>query len=443
MKSKSGIAEETRADYHRFGRTRELLNSEVAISKVLDYLTYAAPDADTMLAKAGIQRWQLRQLELDDEVSQCIETRKDAACAVQWRLEPNQSRAALFLRETLDPFVDRAVRGFLDAVLYGYAVQEAVYAKDGARIVLDRINLKPMEWFEPKYDGTLRYYPDDGSGRISGIAVDPRKFFWSTHNASWRNPRGEALLSRLWFPVTWRREGWFMWLHFLETFGDPIVLGQVPNFQDFVEAMKAQGVRSTIAWQSTSDRDHVSTINASAPGEFERLELSILKRIQKLLLGQTLTSDVSGGGGSYAQAAIHNQVRLDKMKADIRLLVRQFQRLVDVLCELNGFRRHRFLMEDSAGLQQERATRDALLYPVLSGSGFKLSRQYFVDTYDYRNDDLEEVEEPTPEESEPMPEMPEMPDGEPTQGRSVTDPSPEGDRARQGQPVGVPKAAGG
>ena len=46
------------------------------------------PDPDLMLQKAGIQRQHLRFLELDDEVAQCVETRKDAVIGTPWRLEP-------------------------------------------------------------------------------------------------------------------------------------------------------------------------------------------------------------------------------------------------------------------------------------------------------------------------------------------------------------------
>lgn len=429
----------------RYGSTRRLLNSEIAISRMLDFLTMT-PDSDELLARAGIRRHQLRSLEMDDEVAQALETRKDAVCSISWRLEPNQTRASKYVRETLQPHMDTLIADVLDAVPYGYSVQEAVYQQDGSRIGLARITQKPLEWFEPKPDGSLRYYPEDGTGGMEGLLCDPRKFFLAVRRAKYRNPRGEALLSRLYFPVTWRREGWGMWLHFLETFGDPIVLGQVPDFRAFVEAMKAQGVRSTIAWQSSSDRDTVSAINASAPGEFERLENAIIKRIQKLLLGQTLTSDVSSSGGSYAQAAVHNQVRHDKTKSDVRLVTRVIQRLVDVLCDLNGFAPLQFILADDTGLEAARAARDAVLYPVLAGSGFNLTKGYFTDTYDYRNDDLEAkpilnppLKPGEPGASDPQDRNPDI-ESAPTRDRSVSDGGREGRAAQNDEPVGAPTA---
>lgn len=373
------------------------LQSEVAISKILSYLT-SIPDPDLLLSKAGISRYQLRQLELDDEVAQCIDTRREAVVAAPWRLEPNQTRVGKWLTSVIEPHVESMKRGVMDARFYGYSVIEIIYQKVAKgpavlnrNIGLNRLSLKPMQWFAPQKDGSLVFFPDDGSGGMEGIPCDPIKFLLTTCNARYENPYGEALLSRLWFPVTWRREGWGMWLQFLETFGEPIILGAVQNYQEFVDAMTAQGVRSTVAWQSVTGDDKIETITASTPGEFERLENAILKRVQKLILGQTLTSDV-GSNGSYAVAAIHNEVRNDKRRADLRMVQAAGQKLVDNLAAINGMEAPRFVMADDAGLEMSRAQRDAVLINVLKSSGLSLSKQYFLARYDYIANDLQETE---------------------------------------------------
>jgi hypothetical protein len=155
--------------------------------------------------------------------------------------------------------------------------------------------------------------------------------------------------------------------------------------------MTTQGVRSTIGFQSVSENDKITTINASTPGEFERLENAILRRIQKLILGQTLTSDV-GSNGSYAVAAIHNEVRNDKRRADMRMVQMTGQRLVDILCEINKLQPMKFIMADDSGLELHRAQRDAVLVPVLAASGLQLNKEYFTDNYDYTAEDLIEKE---------------------------------------------------
>lgn len=368
---------------------RQPLYSEQAFDRVLAYLN-TVPDPDLMLQKAGIERQHLRFLELDDEVAQCVETRKDALLAVPRRLEPNQTRAAKWLLATMEPHLETLLLGVMSAVFYSYSVLEITYRLDAGRTVIDRVDERNIEWFRIHPTLGWRYFPNDGSGGMDGLELDPRKFFITIRHPTTRNPYGESLLSRLWFPVTWRREGWQMWLKFLETFGHPIVIGRVFDYNGFVTAMQKQGVRSVIGWQGRAD-DSVTTINASNPGEFERLEMVVTKRIQKLILGQTLTSDV-GSAGSYAAAKVHNDVRHDKTLADSRLAVHTIQRVVDVLADLNGLPRHTFVMADDVGLEAERATRDAALLPVLTASGLKLTQNYFEDRYDYRSEDLEAVE---------------------------------------------------
>ncbi len=385
------MSSDTTANLYPFRVARKMLNSEVAITKLLSFLT--VPDPDDLLQQAGIRRYQLRQLELDDEVAQCKDTRVEAIVATPWSLQPNQTRVGKFITSLIEDHIDDMKRGVMDARFYGYSVQEIIGKKVPKGIGIDRLALKPMEWFAPQRDGSLRYFPDDGSGGYEGIAVDSDKFLVARCNASYRNPYGEALLSRLWFPVTWRREGWQLWLQFLETFGEPIVLGQMSNYADFVKAMETQGVRSTIAWQSVSDTDKITTINASTPGEFDRLEQAILRRIQKLILGQTLTSDV-GSSGSYAAAAIHNEVRNDKRRADMSMVKRTGQQLVNVLCMINGITDvPKFIMADDSGLELGRAQRDAVLAPVLTASGFRLSKDYYLRNYDYVTEDVVDVPE--------------------------------------------------
>jgi hypothetical protein len=104
------------------------LQSEIAVSRILMYLT-SIPDPDLLLSKAGISRYQLRQLELDDEVAQCMDTRREAVVATPWHLEPNQTRVGKWLTSVLEPHIETLKRGVLDARFYGYSVFEIIYRK--------------------------------------------------------------------------------------------------------------------------------------------------------------------------------------------------------------------------------------------------------------------------------------------------------------------------
>ena len=102
------------------------------------------------------------------------------------------------------------------------------------------------------------------------------------------------------------------------------------------------------------------------------------------MLGQTLTSDVQGGG-SYAAAKVHDEVRNDRRLADLRLVRDGVQRTLDAIASLNGWPAPVFAFADTVDLQSERAARDATL--VQAGI-VRLSEDYLMRTYDFEPGDL-------------------------------------------------------
>lgn len=375
------------------GRAAVSLFNDVAVEKLLQTLVNL-PDPDYVLRKVNIARQDLRQLETDDEIMSALETRRDALIATPWRLEPGTGPASKFVWDAITPHMDTVIGGAFEALPYGFSVMEAVWEKDGGRVVLDRIEAKPMEWFKPQRDGTLRYFAPDGSTGADGELCDTRfKFFLTRHRPSYRQPYGEALLSRLYWPWFFRHNGWRFWMQFLERFGMPILLGKVQKPADFVKALLDLGIDSAIA--VGKDEDITAVAPTSGDQQFERLDAAICKRVQKTILGQTLTSDV-GKNGSYAAAKVHDLVRLDKRNADIRMVSATVQALIDAHVALNfgeGAESPQFVMEDGIGLEAERAERDAKL---VQAGVLKLTEDYLLRVYDFEEGDFE-IPEPPPQ----------------------------------------------
>ncbi|NEX18551.1 MAG: hypothetical protein C1943_18625 [Halochromatium sp.] len=171
---------------------------------------------------------------------------------------------------------------------------------------------------------------------------------------------------------------------FLERFADPLLTGQVYNAKDFVAAMQGMGFNAVIG---VGKDEEVKAVTQSAAGEFQRVENALLARIQRLILGQTLTSNV-GDSGSYAAAKVHNEVRDDKRRADLRLVTNTAQTLVDALWRLNAFSGElpTLYLQDDTGLEAERAERDAKL---VQAGVLKLTEQYLLSKYDYVEADFE------------------------------------------------------
>ena len=373
------------------------LYQQVAVYRLFDWLA-GIPDPDEVLRRTGRSRADLRQLLRHAEVSQAMDTRREAVLATPWRLEDAKSRAAKFVEEELGRIIDALIAAAWAAVPYGYSVAEVVFARRGGRIGIGAVHAPAFEWFRPLPDGSFRYFPEDGSGGIVGIECNPQKFLLTTRNASYQNPYGEALMSPLYWPVTWGLQGWQLWLDFLETFGAPIVVGKTASYQAFVDAMAAQGVKRAVGWQPTGDNESLETITASSPGEFERLESALEKTIQRVILGQTLTSDV-GETGSFAAAKVHNEVREDKRRADLRMVTRTVQALINTLWQLNGFpgEAPEFVMQDDVGLEKERADRDAVLADKV---GVRFTPEYIAERYDLEAEDFT-LTDPTPAPAAP------------------------------------------
>lgn len=375
------------------GVVASALSNEQAVSQLVQWLT-RVPDLDEVLRKAGIKRHQLSALLYDDEIDQAVETRIDALLAVPFRLNPSEGPAADFLIAQLNDFIKQVTKNAIKARFYGYSVQEATYqVNDDGYIGLKTIAEKPMEWFEPKNNGELRWFPDSGLGGMQGILVDQEyKFFLTTNDPTYKQPQGKALLSRLYWPWYFRTNGWKFWAKFLERFGSPMLVGVTGGDIQEMQAGLLAAHGSAVA--TINAGDSITAIGASGNGSqtFESFDNALTRRINKLVLGQTLTSGTDGGG-SRALGQIHNEVRTDKRDSDIQLVLPTIQRVVNALCKLNNLEPHAVTLADGKGLEAERATRDKTLSEV----GVKFTRKYFEDEYNLEAEYFElESDEPAP-----------------------------------------------
>lgn len=377
------------------------LYNEEAVDLLVRMLT-RLPDLDVVLKQAGIKREKLAVLLSDDEISQACETRLDALLATPFRLEPTEGEAAEKLKEILKPVLADAVSSAFKARLFGYSVMEAVYAprEDGA-IGLKFLGEKPLEWFEPKSDGRLIYYPNNGSASPNGIEVDQQfKFFLTRSRPTYANPYGEALLSRLYWPWFFRNNGWKFWGKFLERFGSPLLVGKSGEPKKMVAALLAAHSNAVVGVGKDDDVTSVGVAAGNTGQAFDSFETAVIRRIQKVVLGQTLTSGTDGGSGNRALGQVHETVRKDKRNSDIAMVTATMQRVVDALCVLNGWAKHEVVFADDVGLEADRADRDAKLYT----QGVRFTKEYYTDNYDLRDEDFDITSEATePGDTPPEP----------------------------------------
>lgn len=358
--------------------------------RLLQQLT-SMTEPDVVLQKAGVSREQLRVLLSDDEIFQATETRNDALYATPWRLEPSEGEAADLVFAQLSRWLPVILRTAMQARYFGYSIIRADWVSEGGQNVWSAISDLPMRWFQPRPGGELRFFPADGRGGIDGVRVHeqyPWRVFATYNNPTYDNPRGEALLARLYWPWFFRNEGWKFWGKFLERFGAPLLVGRAGDGGSPAEMLQALLQAHGQAALGINHDDEVQAIQSGSNGDsFDKFETASLRRIQKVILGQTLTSGTDGGSGNRALGGVHNDVRIDKRNSDIQLVTPTVQAMVDALLVWNGYAPGDvvFSMSDGKGLEAERAARDATLY----GVGVRFSRKYFEDEYNLSADHFE------------------------------------------------------
>jgi phage gp29-like protein len=218
------------------------------------------------------------------------------------------------------------------------------------------------------------------------VEVDTKyKFILTLNNPSFENPYGEALLSRAYWAWYFRFNGWNFFAKFLERAGIPLLVGKSTDTQRMGAALSRAHANSVIAVDRDDSVDLLSNGGANQGNAFDVFEAAVVRRIEKLILGQTLTSGTDGGSGNRALGDVHNDVRGDKKFADIEREKVGIQTLVKALCELNEYPILSVAYSGAVDLDADRAARDAILTEKL---GVEFSDTYISSKYSLESDDF-------------------------------------------------------
>lgn len=376
------------------------LYSHEAEQALISYLT-KMPDGDEVLRKAGVTRPRLKVMMYDDEIYQAIEKRQDKLESASWRVEPMDRPESKIIMEHLREWWSEILLGAQNARWYGYSVLEAIYTKpeepslhiDGNTITpfigFKWIGEKPMQWYEPKNDGRLMLLANYNTTR-QDQEVDQRfKHFMTRCKSTYENPLGEALLSRLYWVWFFKTSGFKFWAKFVEKFGLPMLVGKTAGkTTDMRDALLRAHASSVIALSGTDSVEiQTANTNGNASQTFETFDKNLERRIQKVILGQTLTSGTDGAG-SRALGDVHLEVQNSKYKADVRMIMPTIQAIINALCDINGWERHRVIIGEEKSLEEPKADRDV----KLRNAGAVLTPQYFKREYGLEDGDV--IEQP-------------------------------------------------
>lgn len=317
---------------------RDALNTELATRQRAGGYSPAMalgslPDPDPVLRKRGDGVAVLDDLMADDEVTQAVQGRKLMTLNKrQYQFVPGAPAGAepeaeavklcdSLVRDLEDIDMDVLFSGILDAPYYGMTPIELTFAPDGGRLKLVQVEPKPVEWFTFNDANQLQFR---GEFFSNPAPVHPYKFVLVRHFSTYKNPYGLRLLSRCLWPVAFKRGGIEFWTRFCEKFGQPWMLGTAGQNATQVEmntmaANLASMVQDAVAVVPSGAK--VEALQFSGKGEAHSSYVQHWdKAINKVLKGQTLTSDM-GSGHSNAAAQTHYGVLEDYAAADAQLVV--------------------------------------------------------------------------------------------------------------------------
>jgi len=404
----------------------EILGSDIATrSRSMDWwgMFGYLPDPDPVLAKLGLGLEVYRELLSDAHVWSCYDSRKSGALSCEWEIRaggdsPADKRALKIAEESLASLdIYQAIMGMLDAPFYGLSPLEITWSYKGRQWLPAKLEGKPPEWFVFDDENRMRFL--SASEMINGELLPHGKFLMARHHATYQNPYGERVLSRCFWPVAFKRGGFKFWAIFTEKFGMPWLIGKVPRGTGDADRIKLRSNLIQMVQDAVAVINNDESISAlefqskSASADiYEQLISACNREISKAVLGQTLSTELDGKGGSRAAAQAHLEVRDDIVEKDKRMVSTSMNRFLSWITELNvpDAASPEFVWFEEDDVQQDRAKRDT----ELTNQGVKFTAVYYRRTYNLEEDDFT-LESPGSTDSPEFAEDagPQIPDADP------------------------------
>lgn len=358
------------------------------------------PNPDPILKKQGKDVAVYAELRSDAHVGGCIRRRKAGVTKMEWRLDRGKagSRTTKLCEQVLLGLpLPHLMREILDAPLLGWQPLEVMWSNRGGPMVPHQVVGKPSKWFHFDAQAQLRFKSREAP--FDGELLPPRKFLVPAQDASYANPYGFADLSMCFWPTVFKRGGLKFWVTFTEKFGTPWLVGKVPrgtaqreqnDLLDHLEAM----VQDAVA--VVPDDASVEVIEAAgktgSADLYERLLMFCRSEVAIALLGQNQTTESSA---NRASATAGLQVTEDLRDNDARLVEATLNQLLRWVVDLNEGETvpaPTFELFEQEEVDKQQAERDEILVKA----GARLTRAYFMRTYDLEEGDIEEPLAPAP-----------------------------------------------
>jgi len=380
---------------------REQLSGEIATDSrfrgVAESFAWL-PDPDPVLRRLGADIQVYRTLLSDAHVWSCYDSRKSGTLRREWKIvaasEGGSQAANQKAHELCKSVAGRIgmrklISDILDAPFFGMSPIEVVWQYTGGQWIPGRVVGKPPEWFTFDEEKKLRFRE---LGSLTGVAVPALKFLLPRHHDSYLNPFGERLLSRCFWPLTFKKGGFRFWSILMEKYGIPWVIGKVPREtltadREMLKSRLVQMVQDAVAVINNDESVQFGEAKNTAAnsGMFERMIVVSDKEVSKAILHQTLSTELDQSG-SLAATQAHLDVKDGATESDGTLVIETVNTLFRWITALNVPNAMPPNLEWQADedIQKDRSERDN----NLNKQGVQFTEHYYKRVYNLTDEDF-------------------------------------------------------
>ena len=307
------------------------------------------PNPDEVLRKAGLNHQVYDQVLTDPHVISKVIDRRSGLLRREWQVEQGgdgaaEKRAVDLCQKAMTAMenheehpLENTLGCLQEAALRGYRAVEPVWNYQGGEwlpaflrdIPNRRLIHTGLEWRLLTIDDPTY-----------GIALPAKKILLATHMAHTDNPYGEALLSRCYWPYLFKHNGMKWWVTLCEKHGLPWIIGRLGGNTEEEQRRDLLGklvalVVDAVAVVPKDAEIELKGFEGANADVHAALVAVCNAEISKVLVGQTLSTELDQKGGSRAAAETHSELRGEIVEADGKLVARVMNRLFSWITELN------------------------------------------------------------------------------------------------------------
>lgn len=391
-------------------KSAKVLMGEIATrAHALDFSFFGGylPNPDPILRKMGKDQLVYQEIQGDAHLSGVMAQRTAGVKSLLWDIDRGKAKsrptkAILKAFQLID--MDRLFADIMQANYRGFQPIEVMWGKPNGEglIMPSDVVAKPPEWFQFNDINELKFRT---LGSVTGLDLPDYKFLLPRRLPNYKNPYGEALLSKCYWPAVFKKNGLKFWVTFAEKFGIPFMIGKLPrgaaeaDYTQLVEDLQNMVQDAVVAVPDDASIEVLQPSGKPASHEiFQGLVEWCNAEMSKAIIGHAGGADSTPGklGGEDNAADAKDFLVLE----DKRLVEATINQLIKWIYEINfgSGEQPVFSMFEEEDIDLDQATRDK----TLSDQGVSFSKEYYTRVYGFEDGDIVSVGAPPSAAPAPM-----------------------------------------